>query len=138
MLDEVLGGVRLKDYYEVLGVPYDATPQDIKVSYRKLVLRYHPDRNPQSNEQKVWAEEKFKQVAEAYETLGNEQKRHQYDFYLNRLRNSPDEIEYFASYSNLVRTGRGRCGKGAGRGSCRRRGGGRGFKNSSHDPRTVF
>lgn len=64
-----------RDYYEVLGVDRNATEDEIKVAYRKLAIRYHPDRNPGD---KV-AEEKFKEAAEAYEVLHDPDKRRQYD-----------------------------------------------------------
>ena len=54
-----------RDYYEVLGVGRDATPDQIKKAYRKLALQYHPDRNPGDKA----AEEKFKEAAEAYDVL---------------------------------------------------------------------
>lgn len=66
-----------KDYYEILGVPKDATAEAIKKAYRKLAIKYHPDKNPGNKE----AEEKFKEVAEAYSILSDEQKRKQYDTY---------------------------------------------------------
>ena len=64
-----------RDYYEVLGVSKDASQQDIKSAYRKLALKYHPDRNPDD----ATAEEKFKEAAEAYEVLSDENKKAQYD-----------------------------------------------------------
>lgn len=64
-----------KDFYTILGVKKDASTEDIKKAYRKLALQYHPDRNP--NDKK--AEAKFKEAAEAYDVLSNEQKRQQYD-----------------------------------------------------------
>jgi molecular chaperone DnaJ len=66
-----------RDYYEVLGVPRTATEQEIKSAYRKLALKYHPDRNPGNKE----AEEKFKEAAEAYAVLGDPEKRARYDRY---------------------------------------------------------
>lgn len=63
------------DYYTVLGVSKTASADDIKAAYRKLALKYHPDRNPGNKE----AEEKFKEAAEAYEVLSDAQKRQQYD-----------------------------------------------------------
>ncbi|NOZ64194.1 MAG: molecular chaperone DnaJ [Caldiserica bacterium] len=64
-----------RDYYEVLGVPRDASIDDIKKAYRKLALQYHPDRNQGNKE----AEEKFKEISEAYAVLSDPQKRAQYD-----------------------------------------------------------
>lgn len=64
-----------RDYYEVLGVAKDAAAADIKKAYRKLALKYHPDKNPGDKE----AEEKFKEAAEAYDVLSNEEKRKKYD-----------------------------------------------------------
>ena len=64
-----------RDYYEILGVTKSATEQEIKSSYRKLALKYHPDRNPGDKE----AEEKFKEAAEAYSVLADTDKRHMYD-----------------------------------------------------------
>ena len=66
----------LKDYYRILGVNRDASAQDIKKAFRQLALRYHPDRN---NDNMKQAEEKFKKINEAYEVLGDEQKKRQYD-----------------------------------------------------------
>ncbi len=64
-----------RDYYQVLGISKTATPDEIKSAYRKLAMKYHPDRNPDNKE----AEEKFKEAAEAYEVLSDENKRKQYD-----------------------------------------------------------
>lgn len=66
-----------KDYYEVLGVNKDASSEDIKKSYRKLAMKYHPDRNPDNPK----AEEQFKEAKEAYEMLSDDQKRAAYDQY---------------------------------------------------------
>ena len=64
-----------RDYYEVLGVGRDATDQQIKSAYRKLALKYHPDRNPGDKN----AEEHFKEAAEAYAVLADTQKRDLYN-----------------------------------------------------------
>jgi molecular chaperone DnaJ len=67
--------VSKRDYYEVLGVSRDAGDPEIKSAYRKLALKHHPDRNPGSKE----AEDKFKEAAEAYAVLADEDKRRMYD-----------------------------------------------------------
>lgn len=64
-----------RDYYEILGVGKSASQDEIKKAYRKLAMQYHPDRNPGDKE----AEEKFKEAAEAYEVLSNNDKRSKYD-----------------------------------------------------------
>lgn len=66
-----------RDYYEVLGVAKTASADEIKKSYRKLAMQYHPDRNPDNKE----AAEKFKEICEAYEVLSDTDKRHRYDQY---------------------------------------------------------
>jgi curved DNA-binding protein len=63
------------DYYEILGVKKDSSTQDIKKAYRKLAMKYHPDRNKGDKE----AEEKFKKISEAYAVLSDSEKRKQYD-----------------------------------------------------------
>ena len=64
-----------RDYYEILGVSKDADAQTIKKAYRKIALKYHPDRNPDNKE----AEEKFKEASEAYEVLSDDDKKARYD-----------------------------------------------------------
>lgn len=64
-----------KDYYKVLGVERSATQDQIKKAYRKLAVKYHPDKNPGDKA----AEEKFKEISEAYQVLGNEESRKKYD-----------------------------------------------------------
>lgn len=66
----------MKDYYQILNVNRNTDQIDIKKAFRKLALRYHPDRNPQNQ---VKAEQKFKEINEAYEVLGDERKRQMYD-----------------------------------------------------------
>lgn len=65
-----------KDYYKVLDVPRSATDDDIKKAYRKMALKYHPDKNKAPG-----AEEKFKEVAEAYDVLSDAKKKEIYDKY---------------------------------------------------------
>jgi molecular chaperone DnaJ len=64
-----------RDYYEILGVSKTASAEEVKAAYRKLALKYHPDRNPGNKE----AEEKFKEAAEAYEVISDVEKRKRYD-----------------------------------------------------------
>lgn len=93
-----------RDYYEVLGVARDADASTIKKSYRKLAMKYHPDRNPDNPA----AEEKFKEASEAYAVLSDEQKRATYDRFghagLRGAGHSPgfqDADEIFSSFSDL-------------------------------------
>ena len=67
--------MKKRDYYQILGVSKDASPEEIKKAYRKLAMQYHPDRNPDNKE----AEAKFKEAAEAYEVLSSQEKRSRYD-----------------------------------------------------------
>ena len=63
------------NYYEILGISIEADENEIKSKYRKLAMKYHPDRNPDDKK----AEEMFKKVSEAYEILGDKEKRKEYD-----------------------------------------------------------
>jgi DnaJ-class molecular chaperone len=65
-----------RDYYKILGVSENATQDEIKKAYKKLAVKYHPDKNPDNRES---AEKKFKDISEAYFVLGNDQKRREYD-----------------------------------------------------------
>lgn len=64
-----------RDYYEILGVDRSASKDEMKKAYRKIAIKYHPDKNPDDKE----AEDKFKEAAEAYEVLSNDEKRQRYD-----------------------------------------------------------
>ena len=66
-----------RDFYEILGVSRNASDDEIKKSYRKLAMKYHPDRNKSNKE----AERKFKEISAAYEALKDPQKRAAYDQY---------------------------------------------------------
>jgi len=68
--------MQLKDYYHILNISRNSTAQEIKKAFRRLALQYHPDRNPENVQ---GASIKFKEINEAYEVLGNEHKRWQYD-----------------------------------------------------------
>jgi molecular chaperone DnaJ len=87
------------DYYRILGVPRDASPEDIKKQYRQIALQYHPDRNPGNKE----AEERFKEAAEAYEVLRDPEKRRLYDQY-GREGVSASGFTGFRDFSDIFRT----------------------------------
>ena len=85
----------MKDYYDVLNIKKNATKEEIKSSYKKLALKYHPDKNQTKKEE---AEEKFKEVSEAYEVLSDDNKRNNYDNGCNVI---IDNINPFDLYKNL-------------------------------------
>jgi molecular chaperone DnaJ len=90
------------DYYEILGVGRDAGEQELKSAYRRMALKYHPDRNPGSHE----AEEKFKEAAEAYAVLSDPQKKTVYDRYgeagLNGAVAPGFDPNIFADFSDIL------------------------------------
>jgi molecular chaperone DnaJ len=91
-----------KDYYDVLGVSKSASGDEVKKAYRKLAMKYHPDRNPDDKE----AEESFKQATEAYEVLSDDQKRQIYDTYgheglKSRGYQGPDFEDIFSSFGDI-------------------------------------
>ncbi len=97
-----------RDYYEVLGVNKNATKDEIKKAYRKLAVKYHPDKNPGDNT----AEEKFKVATEAYEVLGDENRRNLYDQFgheglnaqgggFHGFRNMSDFEDLFGGFSDI-------------------------------------
>ena len=99
-----------KDFYAILGVEKNASEDDIKKAYRRMALRFHPDKNKEPD-----AEEKFKEIAEAYEILSDKKKRDLYDKY------GEDGLS-------------GRMGGMGGGGG----GAGTHFNHTFHDPREIF
>jgi DnaJ-class molecular chaperone len=87
--------VNYKDYYAILGVPKNAPEKDIKSAYRKLARKWHPDANPDNAHQ---AEEKFKDIQEAYEVLGDPEKRRKYDVLGSDWQRAAREAEQHRSY----------------------------------------
>ena len=78
------------DYYKILGIIESSSEEEIKKAYRKLAKKYHPDRNPNNKE----AEEMFRKVSEAYEVLGDEKKRKDYDNKRKFRNKNQDEKKY--------------------------------------------
>jgi DnaJ family protein C protein 7 len=68
-----------KDYYKILGVAKEATDEEMKKAYKKMALKWHPDKNNSSEEQKALADKMFKDVGEAYSILTDPEKRRMYD-----------------------------------------------------------
>eukprot|EP01084_Bolivina_argentea_P236014 396974_1 len=84
-----------KDYYTILGIKKNATPQEIKKAYRKLAMKWHPDRNLNN---KTKAESKFKEIGQAYSILSDETKRKNYDQFGT---NKPQNFNNFSNNSNF-------------------------------------
>jgi len=87
----------MKDYYEILGVSRDASPEEIKKAFRRLALKYHPDRNPGDKE----AEEKFKEINEAYACLSDPEKRRQYDHFGTTFGEGPGFGPFTTTFSDV-------------------------------------
>lgn len=86
-----------RDYYEVLGVGRDASESEIKSAYRKLALKYHPDKNPDNPE----SEEHFKEAAEAYEVLSNADKRARYDRFGHQGMRAGQDFHGFSNINDI-------------------------------------
>jgi molecular chaperone DnaJ len=98
-----------RDYYDVLGVSRNASQEEVKKAYRQMALKYHPDRNPGNKE----AEEKFKEAAQAYEVLGDPEKRRRYDQFGHEgmrgtnYREFHDINDIFSTFSDIFGSGLG-------------------------------
>jgi molecular chaperone DnaJ len=130
--------VAKQDYYEVLGVSKSATAEELKKAYRKLAMKYHPDRN-QGNKD---AEQKFKEISEAYDVLRDEQKRAAYDQYghqafdggMGGARGGAGGFSGFTDFSDIFEEVFGR-GFGGGFSGARHRGGGGSYGQPGADLR---
>lgn len=88
-----------RDYYEILEIPRNATQEEIKKAYRKAALKWHPDRNPNNKE----AEEKFKEAAEAYEVLSDENKRRRYDQFGHEGLRAGSDFHTYTDFDDIFR-----------------------------------
>ena len=93
----------MKNYYEILEINKNASKEEIKQAYKRLALKYHPDKNIENKE---IAEEKFKEISEAYEVLGDEKKKYNYDNGQNIIIHNHNPFDIFenifkTSHSNI-------------------------------------
>jgi curved DNA-binding protein len=120
--------VKFRDYYETLGVSRGAKEEEIKKSYRKLARKYHPDLNPNNKQ----AEDKFKEVSEAYEVLGDAEKRSKYDQLGQNWKTGSDFTpppNWQPDFDPSEMFGRGGAGRGGGAGGFGRQQGGTSFSD---------
>ena len=87
----------MTNYYDVLKVNKNSTKEEIKNSYKKLAMKYHPDKNMNNKEE---AEKKFKEVAEAYEVLSDDKKKYEYDNGRNIVLNNQNPFDIFSHMFN--------------------------------------
>ena len=87
----------MTNYYNILNINKNATKDEIKNAYKKLAMKYHPDKNIDNKEE---AEEKFKQVSEAYEVLSDEKKKYEYDNGKNIVINNQNPFDIFSNIFN--------------------------------------
>lgn len=111
-----------KDYYKILGISRNSSNEEIKKAYRKLAIKYHPDKNPNNKKE---AEEMFKEAAEAYEVLGNKEKRQRYDQFghagVSGGNNNPGGMSMEDIFSNFGDIFDGAFGGGGGFGGSKKR-----------------
>ena len=107
----------MEDYYQLLGVNRESSPDEIKKAYRKLALQYHPDKNPNDPS----AEERFKQINQAYSVLSDPDKRAHYDRYGTEAAGAETAGQGFGDIFNLFEQVFGVRGAGGGRAATRHR-----------------
>ena len=127
-----------RDYYEVLGASKDTPAAELKKSYRKLAMQFHPDRNPGDAE----AEARFKEAAEAYEVLSNDEKRARYDRFghqgLSGSAGFSNTEDIFSAFGDMFADLFGFSGGGGGRGGRQRCGGPRAGSDVRYDLTITF